>query len=86
MKGKVPHYLQYSYDIIRIHSLMIYNDIIEYKIVGDTKTPSLRCIFFISKVKNGDIIATGQFINFQPFTNLKFKNLIKNSFHSIKQN
>ena len=24
MKGKYPHYPQYSYDIIRIHSLMIY--------------------------------------------------------------
>ena len=30
---------------------MIYSDIIEYKIVGDTKTPLLRCIPFISKVK-----------------------------------
>ena len=29
MKGKGPHYPQYSYDIIRIHSLMIYSDIIE---------------------------------------------------------
>ena len=51
MKGKGPHYPQYSYDIIRIHSLMIYSDIIEYKIVGDTKTPLLRCLPFISKVK-----------------------------------
>ena len=60
MKGKGPHYPQYSYDIIRIHSLMIYCDIIEYNIVGDTKTPLLRCILFISKVKNGDTISTGQ--------------------------
>ena len=51
MKGKNPHYLHYFYDIIRIHSLMIYSDIIEYNIVGDTKTPLLRCISFISKVK-----------------------------------
>ena len=29
MKEKGPHYPQYSYDIIRIHSLMIYSDIIE---------------------------------------------------------
>ena len=46
MEGKGPHYPQYSYDIIRIHSLMIYSDIIEYNIVGDTKTPLLRCIPF----------------------------------------
>ena len=58
MKGKGPHYPQYSYDIIRIHSLMIYSDIIEYNIVGDTKTSLLRCILFITKVKNGDIIPT----------------------------
>ena len=51
MKGKGPHYPQYSYDIIRIHSLMIYSDIIEYNIKGDTKTPLLRSILFISKVK-----------------------------------
>ena len=84
MKGKGPHYPQYSYDIIRIHSLMIYSDIIEYNIVGDTKTPLLRCILFISKVKNGDIISTGQYMNYQSFTNLQFKKLLKNSFHSIK--
>ena len=39
MKRKEPSYLQYSYDLIRIHSLMIYSDIKEYNIVGDTKTP-----------------------------------------------
>ena len=58
MKGKGPYYPQYSYDIIRIHSLMIYSGITEYNIVGDTKTPLLRCIPFISKVKSGDIIST----------------------------
>ena len=84
MKGKGPHYPQYSYDIIRIHTLMIYSDIIEYNIVGDTKTPLLRCIPFISKVKNGDIISTGQYMNYQSFTNLQIKKLLKNSFHSIK--
>ena len=84
MKGKGPHYPQYSYDIIRKHSLMIYSDIIDDNIVGDTKTPLLRCIPFISKVKSGDIISTGQYMNYQSFTNLQFKKLLKNSFHSIK--
>ena len=83
MKGKGPHYPQYSYDIIRIHSLMIYSDIIEYNIVGDTKTPLLRCFPFISKVKNGDI-STRQYMYYQSFTNLQFKKLLKNSFHGIK--
>ena len=84
MKGKGPHYPQCSYDIIRIHYLMIYSDIIEYNVVGDTKTPLLRCILFISKVKNGDIISTGQDMNYQSLTNLQFKKLLKNSFHNIK--
>ena len=84
MKGKGPHYPQYSYDIIRIHSLMIYSDIIEYNIVGDTKTPLLRCIPLISKVKNGDIISTGQYMNYQSFTNLQFKKLIKKLFPQHK--
>ena len=84
MKEKGPHYPQYSYDLIRKHSIMICSHIIEYNIVGDTKTPLLRCIPFISKVKSGDIISTGQYMSYQSFTNLRFKNLLKNSFHSIK--
>lgn len=82
--GKGPHNPQYSYDIVRIHSLLIYTDIVEYNIVGDSKTPLLRCIPFISKVKSGDIISTGQYMNYQTFQNLQYKKLLKNSFHSIK--
>ena len=63
MKRKEPHYPQYSYDIIRINSLMIYIDIIEYNILGDTKTPVLHCIPLISKVETGDKISTGQYMN-----------------------
>ena len=84
MKEKGPHYPQYFYEIIRINSLMIYSDIIEYNIVGDTKTPLLRCIPFISKVKNGDIISTGQYMNYQSFTNVQFKQLIKKLFPQHK--
>ena len=36
MKGKGPLYPQYSYDVIRMYSLMIYNDIIEYNLIGDS--------------------------------------------------
>ena len=60
---------------------MIYSDIIDYNVVGDTKTPLLRCIPFISKVKSGDIISTGQYMINQSFTNLQFKKLQKNFFH-----
>ena len=59
---------------------MIYSDILVYNIVGDTKTPLLRCIPFSSKVKSGDIISTGQYMNYQSFKNLQFKKLLKKLF------
>ena len=83
MKGKGPHEPKFAYDIVRIPSLMIYSDVVEYNIVGDTKTPLLRCLPFISKLKGGGIITTGQYVNYQAFSNLQFKPLLKNSFHSV---
>ena len=83
MKGKGPHEPQFAYDIVRIHSLMIYGDLVECSIVGDTKAPLLRCFPFISKLKGGDIITTAQYMNYQTFSNLQFRPLLKNSFHSI---
>ena len=83
MKGKGPHEPQFACVIVRIHSLMIYSDLVEYIIVGDTKASLLRCFSFISKLKGGDIITTGQYMNYQTFSNLQFRPLLKNSFHSI---
>ena len=83
LRGKGLHKPEFVYDIVRIHSLMIYTGLIEYNIVGDTKAPLLRCFPFISKLKSGDIITTGQYMNYQTFSNLQFKPLLKNSFHSI---
>ena len=60
MIGKGPHESEFAFDIVRIRSLMIYSDIVEYNIVGDTKAPLLRCFPFISKLKGGGIIATGK--------------------------
>ena len=76
MRGKEQHEPTFAYDNVRIHSLMIYTDIIEYNIVGDTKTPSLCCFPFISKLKSGDIITTGQYKNYQTFSNLQFRRLL----------
>ena len=39
MKGKGPHEPQFAYDIVRIHSLMIYSDLVEYNIVGTQRFP-----------------------------------------------
>ena len=84
MSGAGPHFSKFPYEIVRIHTLMIYSDIVEYNIVGDTKAALLRCIPFISKIKNGYIISTGQYMNYQNFPNFQFKKILKNSFHSIK--
>ena len=83
LRGKGPHKTEFAYDIVRIHSLMIYTDLIEYNIVGDAKVPLLGCFPFISKLKSRDIITTGQYINYQTFSNLQFRPLLKNSFHSV---
>ena len=83
LRGKGPHKPEFAYDIVRIHSLIIYTDLIEYNIVGDTKAPLLRCFPFISKVNSGDIITTGQYMNYHTFSNLQFRPLLKNFFHSI---
>ena len=64
LRGKGPHKPEFAYDIVRIHSLMIYTDQIEYNIVGDTKAPLLQCFPFISKLKSGDIITTGQYMSY----------------------
>ena len=37
----------------------------------------------ISKVKSGDILTTGQYMNYQTFNNLQYRRLLKSSFQSI---
>ena len=83
LRRKGHHKPEFAYDIVRIHSLMIYTELIEYNIVGDTKVPLLRCFPFVSNLKSGDVITTGQYMNYQTFSNLHFRPLVKNSFHSI---
>ena len=63
VKGKGAHGPQFAYDIVRIHSLIIYSGLVEYSIGGDKKVPLLRCSPFISKLKEGDIITAGQYMN-----------------------
>ena len=59
MSGAGPHFPKFPYDIVRILTLMIYSDFVEYNIVGDTKAALLKRISFISKNENADIISTG---------------------------
>ena len=80
MSGKGPHEPTFAYDTVRIHSLMIYIDIVEYKSIVDTKALLLRCFPFITKLKSGDKITTGQNMNYQTFSNLQCRRLLKNLF------
>ena len=45
----------------------MYMDLIEYNKVVHTEAPLLHCFFFLSKLKVGDIITTGQYKNTQNF-------------------
>ena len=69
--GKGPHEPTFAYDIVRIPSLKIYTDIVGYNNVGDTKASLVRCFPFISKLKSGAIVTTGQYMNYQTFSNLQ---------------
>ena len=63
LRGKGPHKPEVSYDILRIHSLKIYTDLIEYNIVGDLKAPLLRFFPFVQKLKTGNFMTTGQSVH-----------------------
>ena len=82
LRGKEPHEPEFANDNVRIHFLMINKHLTEYNIVGDAKTPSMRCFPFNSKLKAGDILTTGQYMNYQTISNLKSRQLLEKSFHS----
>ena len=46
LRGKGPQKPKLAYDIVRIHSFMIYADLIEYNIVGDTKNSIAALLSF----------------------------------------
>ena len=82
LQEKVPQKREFTDDIVRIHPPMTCTEFAEYNIVGDTKTQLLRCFLFIPKLKTGDFITTGQYMNYQTSCNLPFRQQLKNSFHS----
>ena len=79
-REKWPLKPKFASEIVGTQSLMIYTDLIEDNIVGHAKTPLPRCFLFISKLKDRDIVATGQSMNYQTFSNLQFRPLLKKSF------
>ena len=64
---------------------MIYTDLIEYNIIGDTKAPLLRCLpqNFEAQGWRHYNYWFSQYMNYQTFSNLQFRPPLKNSFHSI---
>ena len=83
LKRKGPHTPEIAYDIVTIHCLMICKDLTECNIVSDMKVPFLRCFLFFSKLKDGDVITTGQSKNYQTLSNPQFRPLLKKIFQSI---
>ena len=83
LRRKGPHKPEFAYNPVRIPSLIRYVNLIQYIIVGNTKAPLLRCFLIGSKPKVGDILTTGQYMNYHIFSKLPFKPLLKNSVHRI---
>ncbi len=80
--GEGPHESMYPIDILRYHSVMVYADIIEHGIIGDTRAPVLRCFPFTPSLKH-DRILTTHYMNYQSFDKLQFKKIEKKNFHTI---
>lgn len=83
LTGDNDHEAPLPIDILRFHSMMIYSDIVEYNIVGDTKAPLLRCFPLMSKVRDGSLSIT-QYMGYRSFDKIQYKKLLKTSFHSVK--
>ena len=59
LRAKGPNKLEFTNDIVRIQSLMLYTDLVEFNIIGNTRAPLLFCLPFNPNLKAGDIITTG---------------------------
>jgi hypothetical protein len=75
----------YAPDLQRLHTALIYTDIIEHQIIGDTLAPLLRLIPLTGKLKNNEISTMENTQVSRSFNlPLQFKKVQVNSFHSIQ--
>lgn len=75
---------EYAPDIQRLHQMMVYTDIIEHQIIGDTLAPLLRSIPLKSKTKNGELSGMDYTQSHESFHEpLQFKKIQVNTFHAI---
>ena len=65
-------------DIQRIHTIMVYTDIIEHGVIGDTKAPILRCFPFTNRYKKNGELEIPHLMNYKTFGYpLQFHRLLK---------
>ena len=81
LREKGLHKPEFAFNILRILSVMINTELIEYNIVGYTMTPLLGC-FFNSRLNAGDKKTTRHYMKFRTFNNLQFRQMPKKSFQS----
>jgi hypothetical protein len=75
----------YTPDFQGLHTALVYTDIIEHQIIGDTMAPLLRLIPLTGKFKNNEMTGTESTQVVKAFTMpLQFKKVQVNSFHSIQ--
>lgn len=74
------HISKYPVDLTRVHSVMVYSDIVEYDIVGDTKAPLLRTFPFMHRQSSSSFPT----ISSMTFDQLQFRKLSRHNFHSIR--
>lgn len=83
LHGQGPFFTLYPFDIVRIHSMMIYTNGVTNVIVGDTRAPLLRSIPFITKLKNEEILST-QCMNHVSLNLPQYRKVQKHSFNSMR--
>jgi len=74
----------YPSDIQRLHTMMVYTNIIEHQIIGDTVAPLLRVIPLTTKIKKFALSGMESSQISKVFTHpLQYKRVQVNTFHSI---
>ena len=63
---------------------MVYTDVVEYNIIGDTRAPLLRCFPYMKKLGPGHQISSPTYVHYQSFERPQYRKLLKNNFHSIQ--
>ena len=80
LREKGPHNPDFAHDIVCIYSVETLGDLIQYNIVGNAEVPLLRSFPFNSELNATDIVITGKYMNYQIFSKLHFRPLLKNFF------